>query len=75
MRIIAVNGRRFSTDELKRALAATKGGAAGPELILENGSYFKTVRIDYRGGLRYPHLERVPGTPDILTAIAAPRVK
>ena len=76
MRIVAVNGRRFSTDELKRAIAATKVASAAPlELILENGSYFKTVRVDYHGGLRYPHLERVDGKPDVLADIAAPRVK
>jgi hypothetical protein len=33
------------------------------------------VRIDYHGGLRYPHLERVADTPDLLAAIAAARVK
>jgi len=33
------------------------------------------LRIDYHGGLRYPHLERITGAPDVLTAIAAPRVK
>jgi predicted metalloprotease with PDZ domain len=75
MRIIAVNGRRFSNDELKRALAATKTAPAPLELIVENGSYFKTVRVDYHDGLRYPHLERVDGKPDVLADIAAPRVK
>ena len=30
------------------------------ELIVENGGYFKTVKVDYHGGLRYPHLERAP---------------
>jgi hypothetical protein len=27
------------------------------------------VAIDYHGGLRYPHLERIEGKPDRLTAI------
>jgi predicted metalloprotease with PDZ domain len=75
MRIIAVNGRRFSTDEMKRALAATKNATTPVELIVENGSYFKTVRIDYHGGLRYPHLERVAGQADVLTGIAEAKVK
>ena len=31
------------------------------------------MSVDYHGGLRYPHLERVEGANDVLTAIAAPR--
>ena len=37
------------------------------ELIVENGGYFKTVKVDYHGGLRYPHLERAAGVTDVLT--------
>ncbi len=44
------------------------------ELIVENGSYFTVAKVDYYGGARYPHLERASGN-DVLTAIAAPRVK
>jgi predicted metalloprotease with PDZ domain len=75
MKIVAVNGRRFSSDEFKRAIAASKTATTPLELIVENGSYFKTVKIDYHGGLRYPHLERVAGKDDVLTQIAAPRVR
>src|SRR5262249_26670038 len=74
MKIVAVNGRRFSVDEFKRALAATKTAADPLELIVENGSYFKTVRVDYHGGLRYPHLERVADKADVLATIASARV-
>jgi predicted metalloprotease with PDZ domain len=73
MKIIAVNGRRFSSDELARALRASKTADGPMELIVENGSYFKTVKLDYHGGLRYPHLERAPGASDLLTAIATAR--
>ena len=75
MKIVAVNGRRFSGDEFKRALAASKTSTTPLEFILENGSYFKTVKVDYHGGLRYPHLERVAGKDDVLAQIAAPRLK
>jgi hypothetical protein len=34
---------------------------------------YRTVSIDYHGGLRYPHLQRIEGTPDRLSAIFAPR--
>jgi predicted metalloprotease with PDZ domain len=70
MKIIAVNGRRFSSDELARALRASRDADGPMELIVENGSYFKTLKVDYHGGLRYPHLERAAGGNDLLTAIA-----
>jgi hypothetical protein len=31
------------------------------------------VPVDYHGGLQYPHLVRVPGTPDYLSQIIAAR--
>lgn len=74
MKIVAVNGRRFSVDEMKRAIAGTKTSGTPMELIVENGSYFTVAKVDYHGGARYPHLERGSGN-DLLTAIASPRVR
>jgi predicted metalloprotease with PDZ domain len=74
MKIIAVNGRRFSRDEMTRALRGSAGATGPMEFIVENASYFKTVKVDYHGGLRYPHLERVPGVSDILSLIAKARL-
>jgi predicted metalloprotease with PDZ domain len=73
MKIIAVNGRRFSVDELRRAIAGSKDAKTPLEFIVENAGFFKVVSVDYHGGLRYPHLERVAGTNDLLTTIAARR--
>jgi len=75
MKIVAVNGRRFSVDELKRAIEASKDAKTPLSLIVENGSYFTVAQVDYHGGARYPHLERVAGASDVLTTIAAPRQK
>jgi len=68
-----VNARRFSRDELERVLRASKAAPGPIELIVESGGYFKTVKVDYHGGLRYPHLERVATASDVLTAIARAR--
>ena len=73
MKVVAVNGRRFSVDELKRAIAGSKDSKTPLEFIVDNAGYFKVVRVDYHGGLRYPHLERVASATDVLTTIAAPR--
>ena len=75
MKLVAVNGRRFSIDELKRAIAASKDAGASLEFIVENAGYFKVAKVDYHGGLKYPHLERVAGKDDLLTRVAAPRKK
>jgi len=75
MKIVAVNGRKFSVDQLRRALAGSTDAKAPMEFIVDNAGYFKTVSVPYQGGLRYPHLERAAGATDLLTAIAAPRAR
>jgi predicted metalloprotease with PDZ domain len=69
MRIIAVNGKRYSDDVLRDALRASKDPATKLELLMENGNYFSTHAVEYHGGLRYPHLERGAGTADLLSEI------
>lgn len=64
--IVAVNGRAFSADVIKDAIKAAKGTAAPIELLVKRGDRYETVRIDYHGGLLYPHLERIAGKPDRL---------
>jgi len=71
--VVAVGGRAASADTLKDAVTAAKGSTDPIELILKNGDVFKTVRFDYHDGLRYPHLERIEGTPDRLGDILSPR--
>ena len=72
MRIVAVNGRRYSEKGLREALRAAKSGKEPIELIVENVETFKTVKVDYHGGERYPHLERDASKPDLLSAIGKP---
>jgi predicted metalloprotease with PDZ domain len=71
MHIVAVNGRKFSVDELRRALATSKTATSDIELIIENSGYFKVVKVAYHGGLKYPHLEATAGQVDVLSKIAA----
>jgi predicted metalloprotease with PDZ domain len=74
-KIIAVNGRQFSMDDLKKAILDSEHGTASIEMIVKSGVEFKVVQIDYHKGLRYPHLERVAGSPDLLAQITASRFK
>lgn len=71
--LLAVNGYTASGERLKDAVTAAKDGKHPIELIVKNADVIKTVRIDYRDGLRYPKLERIDGTPDRLSKIFAPR--
>ena len=71
--IIAVNGLTVDPARLKSAIKdATKTGAA-IEFLVKNGDRYRTVRIDYHEGLRYPHLERDESTPARLDQILTPR--
>ncbi len=70
--IVAVNGRQFSPAVLNAAITDAKATTTPLELIVINTGYYRIVHIDYHGGLRYPHLERVTGSPDVLAGILAP---
>jgi predicted metalloprotease with PDZ domain len=72
-KIIAVNDVAYNSDDLKKAIEANRDGRRPIELIVRNGPRVRTVRIDYRDGLRYPRFERIPGTVDRLGQILAPR--
>jgi len=68
MKLVAVNGRRWSPDGLREAISAAKKGKEPIELLVENEEYFQTVAIDYHGGEKYPHLEKTGGA-DVLSEI------
>ena len=72
MKVLAVNGRRYTAQGLKDAVKAAASGTAPIELMAENGDFFHTFTLDYHGGLRYPHLVRDETKPDTLTALIAP---
>jgi predicted metalloprotease with PDZ domain len=71
MTIIAVNGHIYSGDALNDAIQHPKNGKI--TLIVRNFDSVETHEMKYDGGLRYPHLERIPGTHDYLTEILAAR--
>jgi len=73
MKVVAVNGRRFSDDVLRDALKAGTNGSAPLELIVENTDYYKTFKLDYHSGEKYPHLVRDESKSDVLGEIIKPR--
>ncbi|HJT17983.1 MAG TPA: M61 family peptidase [Thermoanaerobaculia bacterium] len=68
MKITAINGRKYSADVLHEEIAAKHP----LDLSVEQGTWAGTIRIDYRDGERYPHLERIAGAADVLSDILRP---
>ena len=69
--LIAVNGKTADADGLKAAVTAAKGTTDPIELLVKVDDTYKTFKIDYHGGLRYPKLERIEGKPALLDDILA----
>ncbi|MBI3933691.1 MAG: M61 family metallopeptidase [Acidobacteria bacterium] len=75
MRIVAVNGRKYSTTGIRQAIRNAKDSSDGIELLAVDREFYRTYRVDYRGGERYPYLERDPSRPDLLHEIIQPLAK
>src|SRR5206468_275652 len=70
--IVNVGGVAYDSERLKSAVIAAKTG--NPiELLVRDGERYRTIRIDYRGGLRYPRFERDTSNPARLDQILAAR--
>jgi predicted metalloprotease with PDZ domain len=73
MRVVAVNGERFTTVVLDDAIIAAQKSREPISLLVEKGDYYQTLRVEYYDGLRFPHLVRIEGRADNLGAILTPR--
>jgi predicted metalloprotease with PDZ domain len=71
MTVLAVDGRVYSADVISESIAHPRNGRI--TLIVRNFGSVETREIQYAGGLRFPHLERIPGSHDYLSEILAPR--
>jgi predicted metalloprotease with PDZ domain len=72
MKLVAVNGRKWSPSVLRAALKGAQGSDQPIELLVENAQFFKTYSVGYHDGERNPHLERVAERPDVLGDILRP---
>jgi predicted metalloprotease with PDZ domain len=71
--VVAVNNRAYKPEVLKAAVKAAAQDKAAPiNLLVKQGNNFRTITLDYHGGLRYPYLERIPDTKDRFGAIFKP---
>jgi len=72
VKIAAIDGQAFSPSVLAYAIGQAQHGSAPIAFLASNTGWFGTYSVNYHGGERYPHLVRIPGTPDMLAKIAAP---
>ena len=71
--ILALNGRAYDADSMKAAIKAAAGQGPAPVLTVKAGDVYKTVTLDWHGGLRYPRLQKTGNGPGTLDALLAPR--
>jgi predicted metalloprotease with PDZ domain len=71
--LVAVNGREYRAERLRTAIAVARFNRQPIELLVKNLDRYRTVRIAYFEGLKYPQLQRIEKTPDRLGAILKPR--
>jgi predicted metalloprotease with PDZ domain len=73
MKIIAVNGRKYSQEFLLAAMREARSSHAAIQLLVENTDYYRTATLEYFDGPQEPHLLRDESKPDLLGAIIAPK--
>lgn len=72
MHIVAVDGTAYSSAVLEDAIRSAGNTRAPIEILARGDGRYATFDVDYHGGLRYPHFERVHGTPAYLDQIITP---
>ena len=72
MKLVAVNGRRWTPEILREAVKSAAAVHTPVELLVENDDYFRTHRLRYNDGEKYPCLQRDAGKPDLLAEILKP---
>ncbi len=74
-KLIAVNGRQYFPVILREAVQSAVTKTAPIELLVKNGEYYQTFKIDYHGGEIFPHLTRDETKVDVLSKIIESLVK
>ncbi len=73
--LVAVNGRKYTPEVLRRAISDNKGSTAPIELLTERDGFYRTIPVVWAGGVREPYLARDAGKPDLLASILAPHAE
>ena len=69
-KLVALDGRSIETDRLKADIKAKKSPL---KLLVKTGDLYRTIELNYDGGLRYPTLEKTNSSPSSLDALLTPK--
>lgn len=69
MQLLAIGGRKWSADAAREAITRAKNSEKPIQIIVESADLVRVVDVEYRGGLRFPHLKRIPKAPDLLSQL------
>jgi predicted metalloprotease with PDZ domain len=72
MKIMAVDDQAYNARTLHSLDVQAEHSTAPTVFLAKQDGWYGTYSVSYHGGPRYPHLERIPGTPDMLARIMAP---
>jgi predicted metalloprotease with PDZ domain len=80
MKLVAINGKAYAADDddaaagaLDAAIAAAHEKHQPIELLIESAGYYRTLRVEYFDGARFPHLVRIAARPDTLSQALSAR--
>ncbi len=71
-KIIAVDGRIFSTGTLRHAIQHAKGSTEPIHLIVQSDAYIYPIDLNYHDGEKYPTLQKIDNKPALLDDIIKP---
>jgi predicted metalloprotease with PDZ domain len=69
MQVMAINGQRWSAAAARAAIVRAEKISEPLEMVVASGDVVRTVRLQYHGGLRNPHLTRDGSRPDLLAEL------
>lgn len=72
MKVVGVNGRVYTPDVLADVIKSSKDESKTIELLVIDDDYYRTCKLEYGGGEKYPHLIRENSKPDYLTELLKP---
>ncbi len=73
MKVIAIGDKPYSSEVLDSAIKTAQTNSDPIVVQVLQDGLISTMKLDYHGGPKYPHLVRIEGSPDYLSDIATPK--